>query len=141
MIRIISISALLLALATSVGRGVPAVPLYTPAPQAPAVAKPGVNLDLRGTAWLGKYSTIARTYIFEPDGTLSYKSTPKFLYKNRGMWRVEGDTLIFELWSTPANKLMDFRGTVRDANSIVGESTLRGGPKTAQTLQRTAVGN
>ena len=142
MIRIISISALLLALTASVGRGVPAVPLYTPAPKSPQVAKPAINLDLRGTAWLGKYSASPRTFTFEPDGTISYKTTGKIHYKNRGMWRLEGNTLIFEHWLTnPANKIMDFRGTIRDPNSIVGESTLRTGAKTMQTLQRTVVGN
>lgn len=142
MIRNISISGFLLILAASIGRGVPAVPLYMPTPKAPAIAKPVVALDLRGTAWLGKYSTIARIFIFEADGTLSYKTTGKIHYKNRGTWRVEGDTLIFEHWlSNPANKIMDFRGTIRDANSIVGESTMKTGAKTMQTLQRTAVGN
>ncbi len=41
----------------------------------------------------------------------------------------------------PANKMMDFRGTIRDTNSIVGESTMKTGAKTMQTLQRTAIGN
>ncbi len=137
MIRLISFTALLFVLSAATSRGVPAVPLYVPKPTRPQTVLPAIIKDMRGTAWLGKYSAATRTYIFEPDGTLSYKTTTKTIYKNRGSWRLEGDTLIFTYWTTPANKLMDFRGTVKDFNSIVGEATLRTGAKSMQTLKRT----
>ena len=124
-------------LAIGIALAVPAQPLYEPEapPKAPAV----IVVNLNGTAWLGKYVSTNRTFIFEPDGTLSYKSATKTVFKNRGQWRLEGNTLHFEHWINPAIKLMEFRGTFKDANTIIGESVTKAGGKTTQTLQRTTV--
>jgi hypothetical protein len=125
-------------LAASLVSAAPARPLYEPEeaakPPAPAIG------GLTGTAWLGKYSTVNRVFIFEPDGTLSYRSTAKTskILKGRGSWKLEGNILTFEHFINPNSKLMHFRGTIKDANTIVGEATF---PllktSAAQTLQRT----
>jgi len=93
-------------------------------------------LDLNGTTWQGKYLTSNRIFTFEPDGTLSYKSSPltKSSIKNRGHWKFDGETLSFEHFLTPKNKIMEFRGKVQDGNAIVGESITKTGGKTTQTL-------
>jgi len=115
----------------------PARPLYLPAIAAKAPSpRPAMNLN--GTTWQGKYLTSNRFFTFEPDGTLSYKSSPatKNSIKNRGHWRFDGDTLYFEHFMVVNNKLMEFRGKIQDANTIVGESITKTGAKTTQTLQR-----
>ena len=119
----------------------PARPLYQPEdpPKLPARA---VQVNLAGTAWLGKYSTVNRIFIFEADGTLSYKSTTAKgkAFPNRGSWRVVGDVLEFEHFINPKQKLMQFRGTIKDANTIVGEATmLSNNMKSMQTMQRTTL--
>jgi hypothetical protein len=107
-----------------------------PPPQMPAP----VTVDLNGTAWLGKYISTTRTFIFEPDGTLSYRTATKAakIYKNRGKWKLEGNKISFEYFTTPANVLMEFNGTVTDANTIVGEATyrLKNGAKEEQIFRR-----
>jgi hypothetical protein len=120
----------------SVAYAIPARPLYLPPePPRPPVAPPPVPTNLAGTAWLGKYSTVNRIFILEGDGTVSYRAPASKAapFKNRGTWRVEGNTLIFEHF------VMEFRGVIQDANSIVGVSTLKTGAKTPQTLQRTTL--
>ncbi len=100
-----------------------------------------VMVDLNGSAWLGKYRAANRIFIFEADGTLSYRSAASKVakaFKNGGSWKLEGDKLHFEHFINPNQKLMEFHGTVKDANTIVGEATffLKGGAKQEQTLQR-----
>jgi hypothetical protein len=116
----------------------PARPLYMPAavPEAPP-PRPSVNL--KGTTWQGKYLTTNRIFTFEPDGTLSYKSSPltKNSIKNRGHWHFDGETLYFEHFITAKNKIMEFRGKIQSPNAIVGESITKVGGKSAQTLIRT----
>src|SRR5688572_45732 len=130
-------------LTVSIAYAIPARPLYVPddPPKAPAVRVAPINIA--GTAWLGKYSAAAtqRLFVFEADGTVSYRSpagktTP---IKNRGNWRVEGNTLIFDHFITKGNTLMEFRGVIQDPNTIVGESWNKAGVKTPQTMQRTTV--
>jgi hypothetical protein len=117
---------------------VPARPLYVPtASTLPPPPKAVINLN--GSAWLGKYNTIARTFIFEPDGTVSYKSTTPTIFKGRGSWRLEGDNIYFDHFITKGNVIMEFRGVVKDNNTIVGESTTKAGKKDMQTMQRTTV--
>ncbi len=127
-------------LAISIAHGVPARPLYEPEtpPKAPP---PPVEADLRGTAWLGKYNAIQRIFIFEADGSLSYKSSTatSAIFKQRGKWWLDGTTLYFE-HNVGAKKVMDFRVIVMDGATIVGESILTtGGAKSQQTLKRTTV--
>ena len=74
-------------------------------------------VDLNNTAWLGRYNAVARTFIFEADGTLSYRSSTSKVakgLKNRGFWRLEGNNLFFEHYISPNSKLMEFRGTGRE---------------------------
>jgi hypothetical protein len=126
-------------LALGIGHAAPARPLYEPEepPMLPALVIGGLN----GTAWLGKYNTVDRVFIFEPDGTVSYRTTAKTskVFKERGSWKLEGNILTFEHYINPKTKLMEFRGTVKDANTIVGEATYLPlkGKKAPQTLQRT----
>jgi hypothetical protein len=113
----------------------PARPLYQPEdpPKLPARA---VQVNLAGTAWLGKYNTLNRIFIFEADGTLSYKSTTAKgkVFPIRGSWRVVGDVIEFEHFTNP-NQIL---GTIKDANTIVGEATFRlNNMKSMQTMQRT----
>jgi hypothetical protein len=136
----LGLSIVWIALAFSLAHAAPARPLYQPtSPPAPPVRK---FVNLNNTAWLGKYNAVARTFIFEPDGTLSYRSpTSKAAkgFKNRGFWKLEGNNLFFEHYINPNSKLMEFRGTVIDGNTIVGEATyllLR--TKAPQTMQRAA---
>jgi hypothetical protein len=129
------------ALTLGIAHAVPVRPLYEPAFP---VAPPSTIVNLNGTSWLGKYQTINRIFIFEPDGSLSYRTTigkaGGKIYKNRGVWKLEGNVLTFDYFTTPANKLMEFRGTVIDADTIVGEATYRLNiPKAQQTLKRTTV--
>src|SRR5437868_3809011 len=113
-----------LALAVSIAVAVPARPLYEP--EEPPKPASRIVADLNGSAWTGKYNTITRIFVFEADGTLSYKSAAVAgkIFKNRGSWKLEGDILSFEHFINPNNKLMHFRGKVADANSIVGESVI-----------------
>lgn len=125
-------------LALGIGHAAPARPLYEP--EAPPKL-PAPVIGLNGTAWLGKYNTIDRVFIFEPDGTVSYRTTAKTakIFKDRGFWKFDGNILTFEHYINPNSKLMEFHGTVKDANTIVGEATyvLLKGKKALQTLQRT----
>lgn len=118
----------------------PARPLYEPPP--PPAAPKVVLVDLNNTAWVGKYNAAIRTFIFEADGTLSYRSGAAKVkgagIKNRGSWKVVGNQLFFEHFINPNQKLMTFQGTIQDANTIVGEATyLLLNKKDNQTLQRT----
>jgi hypothetical protein len=128
-------------LALGFGHAAPARPLYEPEepPKLPAPVIGGLN----GTAWLGKYNTVDRVFILEPDGTVSYRSTLKTskVFKERGFWKFEGNILTFEHYVNPKSKLMEFRGTVKDAKTIVGEATylLLNGKKAPQTLRRTTL--
>jgi hypothetical protein len=115
----------------------PARPLYLP-PVAAKAPPPRPPINLNGTSWQGKLNAATRFFIFEPDGTLSYKSSPtiKTTFKNRGHWRFDGSTLSFQHFLQANNILMEFRGKVQDANTIVGESVNKAGVKTMQTLKR-----
>ncbi|MBI3823534.1 MAG: hypothetical protein HY289_12765 [Planctomycetes bacterium] len=126
-------------LLSGAGVAAPARPLYEPALPPPPPPPPRI-INLAGTAWVGKYNAINRIFVFESDGTLSYKSPAGKAapFKNRGSWRMEGNVLIFEHFVNPNTKLMHFRGTIRDDNSIVGEANYLLLKRTeAQTLQRT----
>ena len=121
----------------------PARPLFAPSdpPKAPT-PPPVLTVNLAGTVWLGKYTAATpRLYVFETDGTVSYRTpTSKGIpIKNRGTWRMEGNTLVFEHWITKGVTTMEFRGVVKDVNTIVGESTSKAGGKFTQTLQRTTL--
>lgn len=119
----------------SVAHAVPVRPLFEPEPP-PKLAVP-MFTNLSGSAWLGKYNALPRIFVFETDGTLSYSSTAgKTLFKNRGSWKVDGNVLIFE-HNIGANKVMDFKGVIQDADTIVGESITKTGVKAQQTLKRT----
>ena len=125
------------AVAISMLHAVPARPLYVPDTPVAPPARPVV--DLRGTAWLGKYLTVNRTYIFEADGTVSYSTTGTTVFKQRGNWRYDGAILFFD-HHIGVNKLIEFRGTISDANTIVGEQTvLKTGAKSNVTMQRTTM--
>jgi hypothetical protein len=101
--------------------------LYEPSPAIVLPQRPAA-VNLGGTTWNGKYNAVNRIFIFEPDGTLSYQATTgkgginMKIYKNRGTWRQEGTTIMFDYYTTPANVLMQFRGTITDANTIDGEA-------------------
>jgi hypothetical protein len=122
----------------SVALAHPARPLYVP-PTGPVAPPPRPSFNLNGTSWQGKYLTSNRIFTFEPDGTLSYKSSPltKTSIKNRGHWTFDGETLYFEHFLTAKNKIMEFRGKVQGPNVIVGESITKTGGKAMQTLNRT----
>jgi hypothetical protein len=126
-------------LALGIGHAAPARPLYEPEepPKLPALIIGGSNR----TAWLGKYNTVDRVFIFEPDGTVSYRTIAKTskVFKERGFWKLEGNNLTFDHFINPKTKVMEFHGIVKDANTIVGEATylLLNGKKALQTLQRT----
>jgi hypothetical protein len=120
----------------------PARPLYEP----PAPPPPRVVIELNGTAWLGPYAKSKRIYLLEPDGTVSYRSAvgkaagKGKVFTGRGTWRLEGDELFFEHYINPQVKLLEFRGIVRDANTIVGEvNMLQTGEKFPATLERWTV--
>ena len=117
----------------------PARPLYEPeAPPKPPPPRAFVNVT--GTAWAGKYNAANRTYVFEADGTVSYSSTGKTVFKGRGNWQLVGDTLHFTHHIGVAGKTtMEFRGVVKDADTIVGEQVMTAtGAKTTVTMKRTA---
>jgi hypothetical protein len=108
--------------------GHPAKPLFEPSPAIVLPPRP-LAVNLSGTSWQGKYNTVNRIFIFEPDGTLSFQVTtvkglknPK-VYKNYGNWRQENDKITFSYGNNPGNILMEFRGTLIDANTIEGEAT------------------
>ncbi len=128
--------------AISIAYAIPARPLYVPPepPRAPTPA-PVVSVYLGGSAWLGKLNAINRLFVFEADGTVSYRTPASKAnpIKGRGSWRVEGNTLIFDHFITKGNTILEFRGTIKDSNTIVGESTSKTGGKTMQTLQRTTL--
>jgi hypothetical protein len=124
-------------LALGIAHAVPARPLYEPPeyPKAPV----RMTVDLNGTAWLGKYNAVNRIFVFEADGTLSYKSAAGkgAFFKNRGSWKVDGNNISFE-HNVGAKKVMEFRGVVKDQNTIVGEATYPlTNKKVEQTLERT----
>ena len=137
--RTIGCSIVLFALGLGVAQAVPARPLYEPVEYARPTAAAAISVNLNGSAWLGKYNTVNRIYIFEADGTLSYKSAAAKgnVFKNRGTWKLEGNVLTFEHF-VGKNKVQDFRGIVKDANTIVGDQTLKTGATSPMTMQRTA---
>ena len=128
-------------LMVGIAHAAPARPLYEP--EEPAKLPVPVIGGSNGTAWLGKYNTVDRVFVFEPDGTVSYRTTLKTskVFKGRGSWKLDGNILTFEHYINPKSKLMEFRGTVKDGNTIVGEATylLLNGKKALQTLQRTTL--
>jgi hypothetical protein len=139
--RILGGSIVLFAFGLGVAQAVPARPLYEPVEYArPTATAATVTVNLNGSAWLGKYGAANRTYVFEADGTLSYKSAAVKgnLFKNRGTWKLEGNVLTFEHF-IGKNKVQDFRGIVKDANTIVGEQTLKTGAQSPMTMQRTTL--
>jgi len=118
----------------------PARPLYEPEPP-PKAPPPQTFVNLSGSAWLGKYNVANRTYIFEADGTVSYSTTGKTMFKNRGSWKLMGDNLFFDHHiGVAGKKTLEFRGVVKDTNTIVGVQTmLTTGVKSNVTMQRTAM--
>lgn len=123
--------------ALAVAHAAPARPLYEPE-MPPQLVLPKAVV-LAGTAWLGKYNTLNRTYFFEEDGTISYRSSASKLakgIKNRGAWKLDGDKIYFEHHMGGA-KVLEFRGVLKDSNTIVGEQIMvNTGVKTAVTMQR-----
>jgi hypothetical protein len=102
---------------------VPARLSYEPEPNPkPAPVPVRVVIDLNGTAWLGKYGVADRIYIFEPDGTVSYRTlaAKATIFRNRGTWKLEGNQFSFE-HTIGKNKVLEFRGTITDQNAIDGE--------------------
>jgi hypothetical protein len=107
-------------------------------PPAPKLAP-----NMAGTTWLGKYNAIDRVYIFEPDGTVSYttaaaiKAKAKILpNKNRGSWRMEGTTFVFD-HSLGAGTVLEFRGNFAGPDTIVGEQHMvKTGKKSDVTMKR-----
>lgn len=134
--RMIAICLAWSTIAWGLAQAVPARPLYMP--EIPPKVEPPKAVALAGTAWLGKYGVANRTYIFDPDGTVSYSATTKTVFKQRGQWRFDGVTLFFD-HHIGANKMLEFRGVVKDENTIVGEQTmLKTGMKSTVTMQKTA---
>jgi hypothetical protein len=130
-----------LTFAVSAVLSAPARPLYEP--EEPPKLPASVAIHLNGAAWFGKYNAVNRVFIFEPDGTLSYKATTANakVFKNRGSWKLVGNQLHFEHYINPNSKLIEFHGTIKDENTIVDEATypLLKGKKALQTLQRTTL--
>lgn len=128
------------AFAVGIAVAAPAQPRYEP--KDPPKAPTAVRVDLAGTAWIGKYGAAVRTFVFEADGTVSYRSGTAAALKarviqKRGFWKLQGNTLYFEHYINPQNKLIEFRGTVTDANTIIGEQImLQTGQKLNVTMQR-----
>jgi hypothetical protein len=120
--------------ASSLALAVPARPLYQPPPAVKTPARPTVNLN--GTTWQGTYLDAIRVFIFEPDGTISYKASAKTKVINRkcGTWKFDGETLTFEHYHNLKNVLMEYRGKLQDAKTIVGESTTRKGGRSLEIL-------
>lgn len=114
----------------------PVRPPYVPEPIAKPPA-PKVTFDMAGSKWLGKYNVANRYYTFEIDGTVSYSPSPTTKgIKNRGSWRIEGNTFNFD-HNIGAAKMLEFRGTFTDANTLVGEQTMtKTGVKSNVTMQR-----
>jgi hypothetical protein len=97
-----------------------------------------VQVDVRGTEWLGKYTVADRYYTFEADGTVSYRASPatKVPFQNRGNWRLDGKNFSFE-HNVGAKAIIHFQGTIVDKTTIVGEQTiLTTGKKTDVTMKR-----
>jgi hypothetical protein len=124
----------LLALGMAVAH--PARPLYepTPIPKPPA---PKLAPNMAGSTWLGKYNQVNRLYTFEFDGTVSYATSAKGKsFKNRGKWRIEGSTFIFD-HNIGTATLLEFRGVFVDPNTIVGEQNMvKTGVKSKVTMKR-----
>ena len=126
-------------IAVGVAVSAPARPLYEPPPPAKPPL-PRVIVNLAGTSWNGKYNVANRIYLFEPDGTVSYKSSPvaKVAIKNRGTWRLEGDTLHFD-HNIGAAKMMEFHGKFQGPDTIVGEQFMtKTGVRTQVTMKQAA---
>jgi hypothetical protein len=95
----------------SVGDAAPSRPLYQ-APDPPVLATP---ISLAGTYWFGKCYVDNFWIIFEPNGTITYGySGSKW---NSGSWKVEGNSLYFEM----NKRYLEFRGTIQ-GETIQGES-------------------
>ena len=125
-------------LALGIAHAVPARPLYEP--PAPATPPKVTFIDLKGTAWAGKYGVTNRIYIFEADGSISYSSTGKTVFKIRGNWKFDGINLFFDHHTGTKKISYEFRGIVKDANTIVGEQTLvTTGAKSPATMTRTVM--
>jgi len=122
--------------AGSIAFAVPARPLYQPLSIPKAPARPVVNLS--GTSWLGSYLAANRVFIFEPNGTISYKASAKtkVINKKCGTWTFDGETLTFEHYHNQKNVLMEYRGKVQDAKTIFGVSTTRKDGRSTQILTR-----
>jgi hypothetical protein len=93
-------------LALSSADAVPARQAYAPPPNKAAP-------DLRGTVWDGAPIHEDRMIVFEPDGNLTYGVGKH----HGGLWRLEGNTVYFEL----NNAFRMFRGTVQ-GDLILGQS-------------------
>ena len=124
MTRILVCSIAFFVLAIGIAHAIPARPLYEPLI---ATAPPAMAVNLNGTSWSGKYNAVNRIFVFEADGTLSYRTASKAgktkEYKNRGEWKLEGNSLYFQYYMSPKTMLMEFRGTIQDAYTVVGEAT------------------
>lgn len=124
--------------AIGMAHAVPARPLLEP-PVPPAPPKV-TFIELKGTAWAGKYGAANRTYIFEADGSISYSSTGKTWFKQRGNWKFDGINLFFDHHTGTKKISYEFRGIVKDANTLVGEQTLiLSGMKSPATMTRTVM--
>src|SRR5687768_12634469 len=122
--RIFGISLVWSTLAFALSLAAPARPLYEPEPPLKP-PEPRAFVNLSGTAWLGKYAAANRTYVFEADGTVSYSTTGKTMFKGRGQLKFVGDTITFNHHIGVAGKtVMEFRGVVKDTNTIVGEQIM-----------------
>ena len=134
--RLLGCSMMWFVLAIGFAHAIPARPLYEPVE--PAQLPVLVVANLHGSEWSGKYMAANRIFIFEADGTVSYKSSPKTIkgIRNRGTWKFDGKNLTFEHYIGNNNILMEFRGVIQDGNTIMGEATYKTGKKEQQSLQR-----
>jgi hypothetical protein len=107
-------------LTLGVAQAVPARPRYEPPiPPAP--------FDLRGTVWDSKDVPEDRLIEFVPDGTLMYGPSRS----HNGIWRLEGNSIYFEL----NDGYRMFRGYLK-GDVIQGESWNEGGTHWGTTLYR-----
>lgn len=121
--RLIATLLLFAAVAFGFADAKPARPLFEPEVP-PKMAAP-VVVNLAGTTWLGKYGVTDRYFAFEADGTVSYWTAAKTkMYKLRGNWKSDGVNFFFDHHTGTKKISLEFRGVIKDADTIVGEQTL-----------------
>lgn len=113
-------------LALSFAHAVPARPLYVPEDP----PKRAVELNLRGTTWVGQDLIANRIMEFMADGTLRYGVAGKLTY-DKASWKLEGDDLYFEM----NNQYREFKGKVI-GDTIVGKSWNKVGTRWDTNLRR-----